>query len=66
MPVSKANRIHRENMILIIAADAVRYAHRHPDWLPHLGRWRERLPRILDMLVALGNLKLVAGRYRSK
>ena len=28
------------------------------------GRWRERLPRILDMLVALGNVKQADGRYR--
>ena len=28
------------------------------------GRWRERLPRILDMLVALGNVKQAQGRYR--
>jgi len=29
------------------------------------GRWRERLPRILDTLLALGNLKQADRRYRS-
>ena len=28
------------------------------------GRWRERLPRILETLLALGNLKYTDGQYR--
>ena len=53
---SVAETVAQSPVPLDEAAIAARYTGR--------GRWRERLPRILETLLALGNLKYTDGQYR--